>query len=181
MMRSMPHVVVRAKSPFQSARSDRIRLIVIHATEGHNRPGVEDLRSLGEWFQNPDARVSCHVATDDEGNSARFVADRYKAWHCAAFNSAALGVEQVGSSDQLSWRRPEIRETARWVAYWSRKYGVPIRHGKVNGGAVVLSGVVRHSDLGEAGGNHGDPGAGYPLGSMLRLARVYKLAQVGRR
>lgn len=181
MLRSMPHVVVRAPSPFYSQRTAKIQLIVVHATCSTNQHGNGDLAAIGEWFQNPQAQVSAHVCTDADGNSARYVPDRWKAWHCAGFNSPSLGVEQIGQTTGFRWRRPEVRETARWVALWSRHHDIPIRQGKVSqSGAVLRSGVVRHSDLGEKGGNHDDPGKGYPWRTLLALAAHYKVRQSGR-
>lgn len=179
MIRRFPHVTVRKLSPFYSSRNGtKPRLIVIHATESHNYPGDRDLAAIGEWFQNPAAQVSSHVCTDGDGNSARYVRDYEKAWHCAGFNSVSLGIEQIGSTTD-TWNRAEVRETARWVALWSRKHGIPIRQGQVNQqGAVIRSGIVRHSDLGARGGNHDDPGNNYPWALLLGLARYYKVAQM---
>ena len=148
-------------------------LIVIHATAGHNRPGVVDLVSLGRWFSDPSSEVSCHVATDNEGNSARFVRDGDKAWHVGAFNRLARGIEQVLPGDGSEVTRAMYRETARWVALWSRQSHIPIRKGAVEGLIVTRSGVVRHSELGVAGGGHRDPGP-YDMHAMLSLARFYR-------
>ena len=180
MLRAYPNVVVRAASPFHSDRTRAIQLIVVHATCSTNRAGTEDLAAIGAWFQNPAAQVSAHVCTDADGNSARYVPDQLKAWHCAGFNSASLGVEQVGQVTDY-WLRPEVRETARWVALWSRRHNIPIRQGVVNQtGAVIVPGVVRHSDLGAMGGNHDDPGTSYPWRTLLGLARYYKALQTVR-
>jgi hypothetical protein len=171
-----PHVVVRRLSPFRSSRNGtRIEIITIHATESPEVAGAADLAAIGDWFCNPIAKVSSHVCTDaNAGYSARYVVDEEKAWHCAGYNSVSLGIEQIGHTAQTEWKRDELRETARWVARWSLMHGVPIRHGSVNGGQVVRSGVVRHSDLGVIGGGHGDPGAPYPMDDMLALAGFYR-------
>jgi hypothetical protein len=180
--RLKPKVVVREQSQFHSERSAGVplNLIVIHSTESHNRPGVSDLAAIGSWFNNPAAQASAHVCTDADGNSARFVADRAKAWHCAGYNSASLGVEQIGYAAQgwTKWRKNnlELWETARWIAAWSLKHDIPIRRGKVSGGVVTRSGVVKHSDLGSIGGNHNDPGK-YPLTLVLHRARRIKRAR----
>lgn len=172
--RYYPHVRVRRISPNQSSRNGQdIKLIVIHATAGHNRPGVSDLRNLGDWFANPASQVSSHVATDNEGNSARYVIDRRKAWHCAAYNGVSLGIEQVIPGDGTEITRDLYRETARWIAYWSKQHGIPIRQGRTAFGRVLRSGVVTHKSLGAPGGNHNDPGPGYDLGDLLKLARFY--------
>ena len=172
--RIKPHVVVTKYSPNQSARTSKPSLIVLHSTEGHNRPGVSDLQGLGGWFANSASQVSSHVATDADGYSARFVKDDRKAWHCGAYNGVSLGIEQVGQAAQTSWDRDEYRETARWIARWSKQHGIPIRRGRVLNGRVLLSGVVTHAQLGHSGGDHHDPGKGYRLKDVLALARFYK-------
>lgn len=173
--RLKPHVDVRRLSPNKSYRSlAAVKLIVVHSTEGGNVKGLADLVNLGGWFANPSAQVSSHVATDAEGHSARYVRDADKAWHCAAFNGVSLGIEQVGRASQSSWPDAQERETARWIAYWSKLHGIPVQKGAVSGGRVVKAGVVRHSDLGAAGGNHNDPGRGYDLADVLAYARAYR-------
>lgn len=175
MSRVYPDVVVRRNVRNQSSRNGvKPRLIVVHSTESSNRPGSSDLAAIGAWFDNPAAQASSHVCTDADGLSGRFVADDQRAWHCAGFNSVSLSIEQVGRAAQTSWTRDELRETARWIAYWSRKHDIPIRKGAINGGTVARSGVVRHSDLGAVGGGHHDPGNSYPLQSVLNLAKFYR-------
>lgn len=181
-----PHVVVRHYSPCQSERAGvPLDLIVLHDTEGANIPGsIADLSGLGDFFGNLSTQASAHVATDSDGNSARYVSDRRKAWHCMAYNSASLGIEQLGFASQSratwlkNWR--QLRETARWIAYWSHRYGIPIRRGAVSNGTVTRAGVLRHMDLGAVGGGHSDPGANYPFNRVLWLARAYKAARLVR-
>lgn len=181
--RLAPNVVVRHYSPCQSERSPvPLNLIILHDTEGSNVPdSISDLAGLGDWFGSISAQASSHVATDSDGNSARFVSDRRKAWHCMAYNSASLGIEQVGfaSQSRVTWLKNwrQLRETARWIAYWSHRYGIPIRKGAVSGGVVTRSGVLRHMDLGAIGGGHSDPGSNYPFGRVLLLARLFKAAR----
>jgi N-acetyl-anhydromuramyl-L-alanine amidase AmpD len=176
--RAMPHVRVRRITANRSTRGGlKPQLIVLHSTEGTNVTGLGDLSGLGSWFAKPAAQVSAHVATDAEGNSARYVADGDKAWHCAGYNSASLGIEQVGRAAQKSWAEAQQRETARWLAYWSRLHGIPLQKGAVANGVVTKPGVVRHSDLGATGGGHSDPGDGYPLSRVLEFARHYRKVQ----
>ena len=139
-------------------------IIVLHSTESHNAPGVADLQGLGGWFGNTAAQVSSHVATDGEGHSARFVADTDKAWHCMNFNRVSLGIEQIGQAAQTSWPDAQVKATAAWIAFWSKKYGIPLTHSTSHG-------VCMHSDLGVAGGGHHDPGSSYPLGKVLAYAK----------
>jgi N-acetyl-anhydromuramyl-L-alanine amidase AmpD len=185
--RLAPNVVVRHYSPCQSERdSVPLDLIVLHDTEGANIPNsISDLAGLGDFFGEIGTQASSHVATDGDGNSARFVSDRRKAWHCMAYNSASLGIEQIGfvSQTRATWMRNwrQLRETARWIAYWSHKYGIPIRRASVSNGAVTRAGVTRHMDLGIIGGGHVDPGANYPFNRVLWLARAYRAARFLRR
>lgn len=173
--RATPHVEVRKLVRNQSSRHGAAPvLIVVHDTEGANIKGVADLQGLAAWFDNPAAEASSHVATDAEGNSARYVRDGEKAWHVAFYNPVSLGIEQVGFAAQKSWPLEQQKETARWVAYWAKHHGIPIRKGSVSrDGRVLKSGVVRHSDLGNLGGGHKDPGPAYPLHDVLVLARGY--------
>ena len=172
--RVSPHVDVRMLSPNKSSRGGaHPSLIVIHATVSHNRKGLADLRAIGEFFSHESTQASSHVCTDNEGNSARYVLDKDKAWHCAGYNRMSLGIEQILPADGSELTRDLYRETARWVARWSKKYGIPIRYAKVSGGRVVKSGVIRHSDLGALGGGHSDPGR-YDMDAMMNLARFYR-------
>ncbi len=86
----------------------------------------------------------------------------------------SLSIEQIGRAASEKWTRDEIRETARWIARWSKMHGIPIRKGAVNGGQVTRSGVVTHKMLGQLGGGHVDPGDRYPFDAVLNLARFYR-------
>ena len=175
MARYKPAIKVEMKSPNQSSRKGaHPTLIVIHASVSHNRPGLTDLQSVGEYFQKPEVEASSHVCTDNEGNSARYVLSQNKAWHCAAYNRMSIGIEQIlPGHDGLEITQALYRETARWVARWSKMYGVPIRKGAVSDGRVTRPGVVRHSELGELGGGHFDPEP-YDMNAMLKYAQFYR-------
>lgn len=172
--RYSPHVNTTMLSPNKSSRHGaHPTLIVIHATVSHNQSGLRDLRAIGHLFQDPDSEVSSHVCTNNDGHSARYVWDSQKAWHCAGYNRMSLGIEQILPADGTELTRDLYRETARWVARWSKKYHIPIRKGRVSNGRVIRSGVVRHSELGRIGGGHSDPGR-YDMHAMLSLARFYR-------
>lgn len=176
--RFRPHVEVNIRTKCQSSRNGAtIKLITVHDTEGLNVHGLADLSSLGHYWDTtygtPRASSS-HVATDAEGHSARFVADASKAWHCAYYNSVSLGIEQIGRASQSKWPSAQLEETARWIAYWCNRHNIRCYKGQVSSdGKVLRTGIVRHSDLGNLGGGHVDPGAGYPLSEVLILARKY--------
>ena len=157
---------IKANVANQSSRNGRKpRIIVLHTTEGHNRPGLSDLRSLVAMFDNPATEVSSHVANDAEGHDARMVPDHRKAWTQAQFNSIALSIEQIGFAKHAGSMDPkQLRNTAAWIAHWSRKHGIPIRHSTEHG-------VCQHKDLGAAGGGHADCGPEYPFKKVLSMAK----------
>ncbi len=176
MSRYTPAVVVTRDSPNQSSRRGvKPRLIVLHSTESDNVKGSSrDLANVADFLCRPATQASSHVIVDSDGNSARLVPDDAKAWTQAAFNPHCLSIEQIGRAASERWTRDEIREAARWVARWSKKYDIPIRVGAVSGTSVARSGIVTHKMLGAAGGGHVDPGSAYPLTAMLNLAKFYR-------
>jgi N-acetylmuramoyl-L-alanine amidase len=147
-----------------SRRGLKPRIIVLHTTEGHNRPGLVDLHGLVSFFDNPNNQVSSHIANDAEGNDARMVPDEAKAWTQAAFNSISLSIEQIGQAAQTHWPDSQLQNTAKWIAHWSHKWGIPIT-------ASTKHGVCQHRELGAAGGGHHDCGDNYPFGRVLAMAR----------
>jgi hypothetical protein len=157
-------------------------LITIHTTEGSNHPGITDLAGLGDLFDRPSAEASSTIANDREGNDARFVRDEDKAWTQASDNPFCLSVEQVGFADtsRADWYHlcsHQLYNTARWIAYWSEKWDIPIRRGAAPAGRLLRTGVASHKQLGISGGGHWDPGPGYPMAYVLTLAKYIKLKE----
>lgn len=174
--RYKPHVVIRRHTPNQGQRAGaRPQLIVLHSTEGSNIPNSSaDLRGCCAYLCRAIVEASSHVIVDGDGFSARLVPDERKAWTQAHYNPVSLSIEQIGHAGSEHWTRDEIRECARWIAHWAKKYAIPIDVGSVNNGKVTRSGVVTHKMLGALGGGHVDPGDRYPLQPCLRLARFYR-------
>lgn len=77
-----------------------------------------------------------------------------KAWHCAAFNSAAIGLELAGHAAK-GYPDHQLKVAARIVAFLCHLYDLPTRY---VGTHAALRGWTFHQDLGAAGGNHSDPG-----------------------
>jgi hypothetical protein len=174
--RVFPKVVHRKFVVCQSDRlpGSRILLAVLHDTEGGNVPkSSRDLVGLGNFFNVLSTQASSSVANDEDGQSARFVRDSRKAWTQGAFNSVAVSIEQIGFASDV-WtstkKEPQLLETARWLAYWSRHHGIPLVHS-------TSRGVCQHRDLGLAGGGHVDVSASYPLGDVLSDAKTFRKLQ----
>jgi N-acetyl-anhydromuramyl-L-alanine amidase AmpD len=146
-------------SPNQSSRNGiKPRVIVLHSTEGSYESSIN-------WLCNPASQASAHVINSKAGKSTRLVPDAQKAWHVAAANPFTLGLEQEGYASQQVWPEAQLDSAAAWVAYWARKFDIPIVKSTTNG-------VCRHSDLGAAGGGHQDPGSAYPFDKVLAKARA---------
>jgi hypothetical protein len=175
-----PNVTVRNDVECQSDRANSpMLLIVLHDTEGGNVPqSSRDLAGLGAFFDRIETQASSHVATDQDGNSARYVPDARKAWtQFPHYNAIGLSIEQIGFASE-DWKSPakdaQLREAARWIARWSHRHGIPVRRGKVTSdGRVLRTGVVQHRELGPLGGGHHDVSADYPMTRVLRYARQY--------
>lgn len=174
--------LTRLVSNFSSRNGVRPGLITIHTTEGADHDGIVDLQGLGDLFDRSTSEASSTVANDRDGNDARFVKDSNKAWTQAADNSFCLSIEQVAfaATSRATWyhdRSHQLANTAKWIAYWSEKWDIPIRRGVAPAGTLIRSGVASHKQLGIAGGGHWDPGPGYPMGYVLTLATYLKLKE----
>lgn len=177
--RLMPHKTIDMSNVVcqSSRRGVQPHLIVLHDTESLNIPNSSlDLRNIGNFFDILSTQASAHVCDDADGNSARYVEDKLKAWSCVDFNSRSLNIEQIGRASQSSWPDAQLLETARWIALWHRRFDIPIQRATAANG---WQGVARHSDLGVLGGGHSDPDGSpssgrYPFDEVLRVARGFQ-------
>jgi N-acetyl-anhydromuramyl-L-alanine amidase AmpD len=177
--RILPHVVKRGTVACHSSRhGGRPVLIVVHDTEGANIPhSARDLLGLYAFFDQLPTQASAHAGADNDGQSIQMVPDHLKAWHVEFYNPVSLGIEMVHKQGE-PYTDALYRETARWVAWWSREHGIPIRRGAVTrDGRVTTSGVVMHRDLGQLGGGHHDPIPPWNQAKLLTLARHYRKLQ----
>lgn len=173
--RRKPNVVVTRISPNRSSRGGVTpRLMVLHSTESDNREGNSDLEGIANYFATSAAQASSHVLTDADGNSGRCVPDGDKAWTQAYFNPWSLSIEQIGRAASETWTEDHYRESARWLAKWSKEFGIPLVRGAVSGSTITRAGVVTHAQLGAAGGGHSDPGARYNVDKVIKLAKEYR-------
>lgn len=170
------------RSPNYSGRGgSSVRLIVIHATEG-----ATTRQSLGNWFANPSAQVSSHTGIDNANDNVigEYVKPADKAWTAANANPVAIQTELcVPSGASSNWNADRwkahphmLRKCAEWIAEESRRYGIPITRLDSNSSRTGR-GVCQHRDLGWAGNNHHDCGAGFPIDYVLGLARGGKPSQ----
>lgn len=142
------------ESPNQSARNLQRGhvpyLIVVH------RP-VGSYHGSADWLCNPRSDASAHVLTEGNGTgvdrATQLVRWDRKAWHAMAFNPVSYGIEV----DDDAWDGDDkgaFLTAARLVAFICARTGIPPEQSK---DPVRQAGVVRHFDLGQAGGGHSDP------------------------
>lgn len=137
--------LVQRRSPNQSARSRPITHLVWHATEGHYGPSID-------WLCNPRARASAHLVLDETGAQAtQLVHLSAKAWHAfPTWNDISVGVEHASLGRGFTGREQEER-SARVFAWLCHHLNIPPVFGLHS-----PRGIVRHRDLGVAGGGHYD-------------------------
>jgi N-acetyl-anhydromuramyl-L-alanine amidase AmpD len=159
-----------------------VQAIAVHSTESNDLKGTkDDLVSIRNWFNNRDSDASSHIGIDGQANTEIWVPREDKAWTILQLNPVTVNIEFIGRAAQPAkdWEEAQIKQGARWAAWWSIKYNFPIQRGAVrniNGFPVITKkGVIRHSDLTNAGfGTHGDPGPNFPMREFLDAAQWFK-------
>ena len=137
--------LVQRRTPNQSSRNGQtITHLVWHATAGHYGPSIS-------WLCNPLAQASAHlVVREDGGEVTQLVHLGMKAWHAEAWNAFSVGVEHASTGSGFTGRDQE-EESARIFAWLCHTLNIPPVHGLYR-----PRGIVRHRDLGVAGGGHSD-------------------------
>lgn len=146
------------------------RVIVLHSTEGSTAAGAAG------WFTNDKAGGSAHVVVDD-GACFRTLPDDVVAWGAQGVNKDGLHLEIAGFA---KWTRAEwlahpgrLAKAARIVAGWCRTYGIPARLLTVDELKSGARGIITHAIAVKAyGGDHWDPGTGFPLEQLVDQVRA---------
>lgn len=163
-----------------------VRLVVIHYTAGSERAtSAEDGAAYDQrrtdgtsshYYVDSNSIVQC-VRTTDRANTARHRGNRLGIQYelCGTAQSRAQWLDAASSAT--------LRLAARQVARDCRKYGIPVRRLSVADTRRAWTefpngprGIVGHVDCTEAypedGGDHTDPGAGFPWDVFLDLVRA---------
>lgn len=149
---TLPSPLPYKQSPNYSERRHGITpyLIVVHRPVGAYGPSIN-------WLCNPNSQVSAHVITEGNGTgvdvATQLVPWDKKAWACAAFNTASYNLE----IDDDAWNGNDLGAAftaARIVGYLCTRTGIPPDWSRA---PSSQPGIVRHYDLGRAGGGHTDP------------------------
>lgn len=170
---------VRPRS-YTPGRPDRVRVIVIHTTEGHedqyaaeNGAHNDSTRVDGtscHYFHDPDSTVQC-VLTTDRAHSALPHGNAIGVHH-ELCGTAGQGAKGWADSASLAI----IRRAAKQAARDATKYGIPVRRltsAEVRNGALGFCG---HNEITlafpEDKGTHWDPGTDFPWAQFLSLVEM---------
>jgi hypothetical protein len=151
----------------------RIRVIVLHSTEGGSAAGA------ASWFQNEASGGSTQLVAGEDG-LFRSVDDLRIPWGAQGANSDGLHIELAGyakwSRDQWLAKNKTLENAASAIGKWSKQYGIPLRY--IEGAELaddVTRGVTTHVAVVKAyrKGDHWDPGPGFPIDVLLERAKAY--------
>lgn len=106
------------------------------------------------------------------GLTARCVDDDKISWGVEHRNTGTLSLELTGRAvwTRAHWmlRQTQMHKAARWLAWWSKRWDIALVFD-------VENGVSRHADQSRKyGGDHFDPGTGFPLSYLIWLANWYE-------
>lgn len=137
--------LVQRRTPNQSSRNGHeVTHLVWHATAGAYAPSVS-------WLCNPAADASAHLVIREDGcEVTQLVHLDAKAWHAVAWNGFSVGVEHASPGAGFD-SHAQLLESARVFAWLCHELDVPPLFGLHR-----PRGIVRHRDLGVAGGGHSD-------------------------
>jgi N-acetyl-anhydromuramyl-L-alanine amidase AmpD len=146
------------------------RRIVLHSTESDGDGAAYGDAICGFWARQ-NRGYGAHFVIARDGAVSECLARTRVAWHVANRNTGSVGIEQAGFAKftALVWgsRERELDATARVIARVAEKYGIPLEHS-------TDAGVCTHADCSrDFGGDHHDPGNGYPFAHVLGMARSY--------
>lgn len=141
----LPELVQRP-SVNQSSRHDTtVTHLVWHATAGPYAPSIA-------WLCNPDSDASAHLVLREDGSEAtQLVHLAAKAWHAyPTWNAFSVGVEHASLGAGFASHEQLLR-SQRIFGWLCLHLAIPPVFGLHR-----PRGLVRHRDLGIAGGNHAD-------------------------
>lgn len=137
--------LVQRRSPNQSSRNGQhVTHLVWHSTVGPYAGSVG-------WLCNPLSQASAHIVLDEHGaQGSQLVRLAAKAWACAGWNGFTVNVEHASLGRGFA-SSEQLQRSARAFGWFCHHLGIPPVYGLHR-----PSGIVRHRDLGVAGGNHSD-------------------------
>lgn len=155
------------------------RVILLHSTESNDRLGTSDCTGVLDFLRGTPDQLNVHYVADGEGNIARGARDTDLCYHAKGANRFSIGIEQIGHAswtthqwlfDPSGKARPQLHQVAHLIAYLCDRHNIPMRMSTEHG-------VACHRDF--PAGGHTDPGKGYPIGHVMRMATSIRAAALG--
>jgi N-acetyl-anhydromuramyl-L-alanine amidase AmpD len=133
--------VPAARGNFDVGRTQPIRAIVIHETDG-------TWLSATNWFLNPRSRVSAHYLVRAwDGGIMQFVAEGDTAYQARAANPWSIGIEhEYDPRHAIPHTIAQYRSSALLVCAIAKRYGIPTDRAH----------IIGHNEV--PGTDHSDPG-----------------------
>ena len=151
-------------------------IFVQHIPVIRNRPGVEDLVTLGRVLRAQGLAVQ--RGTDAEGNVAQFTKLDELCYHARGANSISVGAEHMHWSTGEEWTERQFRAVAFCAWEAMHFHGIPLQGARLLSGnptRVARRGHTSHRRQAAAAGFHDrvDPGPGFRWRHVYDLARFY--------
>jgi hypothetical protein len=151
---------------------NQIWWIVMHDTEGGTS------RSIAQYFTGENSGGSAHL-TEDDNDCYRCMRNDQIPWGAPGANYHGFHIEQCGYAkwSALIWsktHRKSLQRAAYKAAYHCRLFGLPPRFVDAAGLKGGRKGITTHAECTKAfGGNHTDPGSGWPRVVFMGMVRMY--------
>lgn len=168
----------RAAHDSGARRARAIRLVVIHSAESADSfDGDTSAEGVANFFARPSALASTQLAVDRD-SCVRMLPDLVIPWGAKGANHDGLHVEICGYArwerDEWLQREPMLQRTAFRVAKWCWLYSIDTRWLTDRQLATVASrGLTTHAQVNKVfkGGDHWDPGDGFPEDLFLKWVK----------
>jgi hypothetical protein len=150
---------------------DVILWVVMHDTEG----GTAE--SVARYFATPAPGGSAHLVVDDNA-CYRCLLNEDIPWGAPGANTKGFHIEQCGyahwTADEWMTHEATIDRAAYKAAFHCHKFGIPLRFVTASGLKAKRPGITTHNECSKAfGGNHTDPGPGWPRAVFMGKALAY--------
>lgn len=164
---------------YHAGRLKPIRLVCVHATAGSE--GNSSAEGVARYFQTTDREASAHYVCDSD-SGVDCVKESDTAWAAKGANADGLHVEICGQATQTAAQWADVvslktlERAANKVAYWCRKYDLPVRYLTVEQIRDGKSrGITFHADVDKAlpSTGHTDPGKNFPRTQFLERVKHY--------
>lgn len=154
-----------------SRKTSEIKWIVLHSTEGGTAA------SVARYFFSPAAQGSTHLVVDDY-ECYRCLPNSAVPWGAKGANRAGFHIEQCGFArwKTANWllHRNTIKRAAYKTAFHAVRFKIPLVWLKAADLEAGRPGITSHAEVSKAfGGDHWDPGPGWPRWMFMWWVRKY--------